>query len=60
MRETLYPWTGLPTKSVFVGTHVVVCLEIEEGQLLAIPFMHNGDETTLVSLWKLETPWFST
>ena len=30
MREALYPWTGLLIKSVLVGTHVVVCLDIEE------------------------------
>ena len=29
-RETLYPWRGLLIKSVLVGTHVVVRLEMEE------------------------------
>jgi len=41
LRDTLYPWTGLPFKSVNVVLTRVVCLAIEEEQFYS--FRARGD-----------------
>ena len=51
-RGILYPWTGLPTKSVLAGTHVC-CLRQKSN---FIPFVHAETKTKFVPL--LKTPGF--
>ena len=54
-RDTLYPWTGLPIKSVAVGTYVCCLLR---GIIIITLFLSYTvqTETKLVRLWK--TPGF--
>ena len=52
LRDTLYPWTGLPIKSVLVGTHVR-CLLRDRRRAVLFHSCTEETETRLVSLWKI-------
>ena len=54
-RDTLYPWAGLPIKSVLVGTHVRG-LHRDRRQAALFRSCKVETETKLVRLWK--TPGF--